>query len=170
MAFDREGFVDNFCSRHPEIVWAQRSDCIFLTVELPDAKNPKVKLEPEGKFFFSAVAGPDLLLFEIELELFDKVNVEASKINVGLRNIFCVIQKQEKGWWKRLLKAEGKPPLFLKVDWNKWVDEDEEDVEGSKFDDFDFSGMDDFSKANGDAEPDSDDEGMLYLPDLQKSG
>ncbi|MCO5577011.1 hypothetical protein L7F22_030833 [Adiantum nelumboides] len=157
-------------SRHPEIVWAQRSDCIFLTVELPDAKNTKVKLEPEGKFYFSAVAGPDNHLFEIELELLDKVVVEASKINVGLRNIFCMIQKQEKGWWKRLLKAEGKPPVFLKVDWNKWVDEDEEHAEGSKFNDFDFSGMDDFSKASEDVELDIDDEGMLYLPDLHKSG
>lgn len=57
---------------------------------------------------------------------------QASKINVGLRHIFCIIQKQEKGWWKRLLKAEGKPPPYLKVDWNKWVDEDEEGAEGSK--------------------------------------
>lgn len=64
------------CSRHPEIVWAQRSELVFLTVELPDAKDPKVKLEPEGKFVFSAVAGADNFLFEIELELFDKVNVE----------------------------------------------------------------------------------------------
>lgn len=132
-------------SRHPEIVWAQRSERIFLTVELPDARNPKIKLEPEGKFVFSATAGADDHLFEIELELFDNVNVEASKINMGLRHIFCVIQKHEKGWWKRLLKAEGKPPPYLKVDWNMWVDEDEEDAEGSKFDNFDFGGMDDFS-------------------------
>ncbi|KAH7287825.1 hypothetical protein KP509_32G076800 [Ceratopteris richardii] len=130
-------------SRHPEVKWAQRSNCIFLTVELPDAREPKVKLEPEGKFCFNAIAGPSNDVFEIELELFDKVDVEASKINIGLRNIFCVIQKQTKGWWKKLLKADGKSPLYLKVDWNKWVDEDEEAE--SKFDDFDFSGMDDFS-------------------------
>eukprot|EP00250_Pteridium_aquilinum_P004360 c14577_g1_i1 orf=140-544(+) len=132
-------------SRHPEIVWAQRSEQIFLTVELPDAKDPKVQLEPEGKFTFSAVAGADNQLFEIELELFDKVNVEASKINVGLRHIFCIIQKQDKGWWKRLLKSEGKLPPYVKADWNKWVDEDEDDAEGSKFDNLDFGGMDDFS-------------------------
>jgi hypothetical protein len=38
----------------------------------------------------------------------------------------------EKGWWKRLLRTEGKPPPFVKVDWNKWIDEDEEETEGSK--------------------------------------
>eukprot|EP00249_Psilotum_nudum_P013469 c24347_g2_i1 orf=156-557(+) len=131
-------------SRHPEIIWAQRSENLFLTVELPNAKNPKVKLDPEGKFIFSATAGPDDHLFELELELFDKVDVEASKINVGSRQIICIIQKQEKGWWKRLLKAEGKPPHFVKVDWDKWVDEDEESGT-SKFDNYDFGGMDDFS-------------------------
>eukprot|EP00249_Psilotum_nudum_P016555 c25881_g2_i3 orf=274-675(+) len=131
-------------SRHPEVVWAQRSDKIFLTVELPDTKNPKVKFEPEGKFIFSATAGHDDRLYELELELFDEVNVEASNINVGSRHIFCVVQKKKKGWWKRLLKSEGKSPLFLRADWNRWVDEDEESG-SSKFGNPEFGGMEDFS-------------------------
>lgn len=45
--------------------------------------------------------------------------------NVGLRNICYLIKKAENKWWSRLLKQEGKPPIFLKVDWDKWVDEDE---------------------------------------------
>lgn len=36
------------------------------------------------------------------------------------------MKKAEDKWWSRLLKQEGKPPVFLKVDWDKWVDEDEE--------------------------------------------
>ena len=51
---------------------------------------------------------------------------QESKINVGPRHIFCVIVKQEKKWWKRLVKAKGKPLPYVRVDWNKWVDEDEE--------------------------------------------
>lgn len=37
------------------------------------------------------------------------------------------MKKAESKWWSRLLKQEGKPPLFLKADWDKWVDEDEQD-------------------------------------------
>lgn len=37
-----------------------------------------------------------------------------------------MIEKAEKKWWSRLLKQEGKPPVFVKVDWDKWVEEDEE--------------------------------------------
>lgn len=130
-------------SRHPEVKWAQRTDKIFITILLPDAKNANVKLEPEGKVTFSATAGSLDTPFELNLELYDKVNVEASKINVGLRHILCVVEKAEKGWWKRLLKGEGKTPLYLKVDWDKWVDEDEEDekVGGDDFGGMDFSGM-----------------------------
>lgn len=65
-------------SRHPIVKWAQRSDKLFITVDLPDAKNVKVKLEPDGKFFFSATAGADNMAYEVDLDLYDKVDV-----NVG---------------------------------------------------------------------------------------
>lgn len=117
----------------------------------------KLKLEPEGKFLFSATK--DGVSYEIDIELADKVNAEVnagqrafkktlhiiayasryvdstlvlsgllqeSKVSVGVRSIVYVIQKSEKKWWTRLLKQEGKPPAFLKVDWDKWVDEEDE--------------------------------------------
>ncbi|RDX85853.1 hypothetical protein CR513_32895, partial [Mucuna pruriens] len=133
-------------SRHPEVKWAQRSDKVYVTVQLPDSKNAKVDLTPDGIFTFSANAGAQGHLYELKLELFDKANVEESKINVGVRGIFCVVQKAEEGWWKRLLKAEGKPPHYVKVDWDKWVDENED--EGFAGGDLDLGGMD-FSKFGG---------------------
>ena len=54
--------------------WAQRSDKLYLTVELPDAKDVKVKLEPEGRFMFSATK--DDVPYEVDIELFDKIKVE----------------------------------------------------------------------------------------------
>ncbi|RYR01669.1 hypothetical protein Ahy_B06g080538 isoform B [Arachis hypogaea] len=131
-------------SRHPEVKWAQRVDKVYVTVQLPDSKNAKVDLTPDGTFTFSASAGSADNQYELKLELFDKVNVEESKINVGVRSIFCVVQKAEEGWWKRLLRAEGKPPHYVKVDWDKWVDEDEEEGAGEP----DLGGMD-FSKFGG---------------------
>ncbi|XP_042993334.1 uncharacterized protein OsI_027940 isoform X2 [Carya illinoinensis] len=131
-------------SRHPEVKWAQRVDKVYLTVLLPDAKNAKVNLEPEGVFTFSASAGAGDLLYELKLNLFDKVDVEESKINIGVRSIFCILEKAEKVWWKRLMREDGKAPHFIKVDWDKWVDEDED----SGANDLDLGGMD-FSKFGG---------------------
>lgn len=55
--------------------------------------------------------------------------VQKCKTKVGLRNIICSIQKEEKAWWKRLLKSQEKPAPYIKVDWNKWCDEDDEESE-----------------------------------------
>lgn len=71
--------IDLLCSRHPITKWAQRSDRVFLTIELPDAKDVKLNLKPEGHFNFSA-KGSDDLPYELDLELFDAVNVEVSAI------------------------------------------------------------------------------------------
>ncbi|XP_010522788.1 PREDICTED: uncharacterized protein OsI_027940 [Tarenaya hassleriana] len=133
-------------SRHPEVKWAERTDKIFLTVQLPDSKDAKVNLDPEGVFTFSANAGPENHLYELKLELHDKVNVEASKINIGVRNIFCILEKAEPKRWDKLLRG-GKPPHYVKVDWDKWVDEDEEKGAGG-MGDLDLGGMD-FSSFGG---------------------
>lgn len=68
--------------------------------------------------------------------LLTTVWLQESKISVGVRSIVSVVQKAEGGWWKRLLRGEGKAPHYVKVDWDKWADEDED--EGMYFCFFDF--------------------------------
>lgn len=150
-------------SRQPEVLWAQRFDKIYLTVSLPDAKDVSVKSEPQGLFTFSAV-GAQGDPFSFSLELYDTISPEGSKTNIGLRNIICSIQKEKKGWWKRLLKSEEKPAPYIKVDWNKWCDEDEEENALS-----DSLPSDDDIGVNGRYDESSDDDGLLYLPDLEKA-
>ena len=38
----------------------------------------------------------------------------------------CIVEKAEKVWWSRLLKEQGRTPHYVKIDWDKWVDEDED--------------------------------------------
>lgn len=76
-------------SRHPEIVWAQRSDKVYLTVELPDSKDTKVNITPEGLFTYSAVSGPDNAPYSAELSLFEKINVEVELFLVFFVAIVC---------------------------------------------------------------------------------
>ncbi|PWA52268.1 Fatty acid hydroxylase [Artemisia annua] len=89
--------------------------------------------------------GADNVPYEIDIDLHDKVDVNESKSSVGSRNIFYLIKKEESKWWSRLLKQEGKTPVFVKVDWDKWVDEDEQDEKAAA--DMDFGDMD-FSNLN----------------------
>lgn len=131
-------------SRHPTLKWAQRDDLLFITIDLPDAKDVKLKLEPEGKFYFSATSGADNIPYEIDIYLYDKVDVNESKASIGSRNIVYLVKKEESKWWSRLLKQEGRTPVFIKADWDKWVDEDEQDEKAGPdmdFDDVNFSSL-----------------------------
>lgn len=66
-------------SRHPEVLWAQRSDKVYLTISLPDAKEISVKCEPQGLFRFSAM-GKQGESFDFSLELFGRIVPEVSVI------------------------------------------------------------------------------------------
>ncbi|KAL4574707.1 hypothetical protein LXL04_021543 [Taraxacum kok-saghyz] len=103
-------------------LWAQRADVLFITIDLPNTKNVKLKLEPEGKFYFSATVGSQNLPYEIDINLHDKVKVNA-------------------------FEGRGKTPMFVKCDWDKWVDEDEQDEKAGA--DMDFGDID-FSLKQGD--------------------
>lgn len=154
-------------THHPEILWAQRSKKIFLTVELPDAKNTQVKLEPNGHFTF--IAGAKNSKYDIKMQLYGRLNVEESKIIEGHRHTFCIIQKEEKGWWKRLLEKEGKAPPFIKADWNHWIDEDEEEEGEDEMDNFNLNrSMNMTDLPEMDPTEDSDDEDG-EVPNLQKA-
>lgn len=36
------------------------------------------------------------------------------------------MEKAEKGWWKKLLRGDERTPHYVKVDWDKWADEDDD--------------------------------------------
>ncbi|CAL9193783.1 co-chaperone protein p23-2 isoform X1 [Musa acuminata AAA Group] len=150
--------------RQPEVLWAQRSDKVYLTVSLPDARDVSVESEPQGAFRFSAV-GAQGEHFDFSLELYDSIVPEASKTNIGMRNIICSIKKEKKGWWKRLQKSEEKPAPYIKVDWNKWCDEDDEESDIADS----LASDDENNEINGMNDESSDDDGLLYLPDLEKA-
>ncbi|XP_076940996.1 co-chaperone protein p23-1-like isoform X2 [Bidens hawaiensis] len=68
-----------------------------------------------------------------------------------------IVKKEESKWWARLIKQEGRTPVFIKVDWNKWVDEDEQDEKAGadmEFDDVNFSSL----NLGGGGEEDYEDE------------
>jgi prostaglandin-E synthase len=64
------------CSRQPEVLWAQRSEKVYLTISVPDAEDVVLKTEPQGILSFSAVAHGES--FSLTLELFDSVLPEVS--------------------------------------------------------------------------------------------
>lgn len=117
----------------PRVLWAQRHDTVFLTFEVFEAKEEKIQIEAD-KVSFAATRGTDGAKFAVELELFAVVDPDASKVNVGHREVALVLKKASTTdpYWPRLLKTTQKMH-YIHTDFSKWKDEDEEDEEEGGF-------------------------------------
>ncbi|KAG1668035.1 hypothetical protein FOA52_006568 [Chlamydomonas sp. UWO 241] len=123
----------------PTVLWAQRTDKLYITIEVPDCKEPKTELsnvDGHGRLTFAGKGGSEQLDYAVDLDFNKEIDVEGSKIAITARHIFIIVAKPEEDTehWPRLTKE--KHQSHIKCDWDKWVDEDEEDD-----DKFDTSGM-----------------------------
>ncbi|EAU92963.1 wos2 [Coprinopsis cinerea okayama7 len=132
--------------QHPEVLWAQRSstsdaakNIIYLTVNLPniDPSTLEYKLTANS-IHFKAKAGTPTADKEygFDIDLFEEVDPEASKNNLTTRSLVAVIRKKElkEEYWPRLTKEKVRN-AFIKTDFDKWVDEDEQDGGAPDLDD-----------------------------------
>lgn len=107
----------------PLVTWAQRPEMIFLTVCLEDCKDPKIEIK-SNYVKFQGKGGPDRGEHNVIIHLLKEINPDESKIVIKERVIEFQLKKKGKGpYWKRLLKDEAKQH-WLRVDFNKWQDED----------------------------------------------
>merc|ERR1712156_469461 len=111
----------------PMVMWAQRPNLIILTICVEDCKDPEIKVESD-KLIFKGVGGPEKKQHELTINFFKDIDTEKTKYAVRDRVIEFALEKKdgEGPYWKRLVKEEKKQH-WLKVDFNKWRDEDEAD-------------------------------------------
>ncbi|CAK1579336.1 unnamed protein product [Parnassius mnemosyne] len=155
----------------PPVLWAQEREHVFLTIDI-ESKDPEIKIE-KSSVYFKGVNVRDNKVYEVSLPLHSEVNPEKSNfVNKG-RCIEIMLQKESgsNNFWPALLK-DKKKPHYLKIDFNKWRDEDDEEAEeGGELDLSSMlqamgsdKGAGDKKPSFDDLESDSDDEN---LPDLE---
>lgn len=137
-------------------IWAQRPDGVFLTIDLNEAQDIKVSLDSEKLSFSGKAAGNH---YEFTLDFFAPIVKEESKWSPK-RLIEFYLKKESEGTWTSLSK---KKLPWVKVDWKRWQDSDDE--EEGKNNQWNLDGLGDmnFGDMGGGEEYDSDDE---ELPDL----
>ncbi|PVI08574.1 HSP20-like chaperone [Periconia macrospinosa] len=120
----------------PEVTWAQRSSAtepeknyIFLTIVATDVPETDKQLDlTETKLSFKGTSTSKKVTYAVDLEFFAEIDPKESKIHHTGRDIELVLRKKElkEEYWPRLLK-DNKKMHFLKTNFDKWVDEDEQD-------------------------------------------
>lgn len=120
----------------PTVLWAQTKKALFVTVDLPDLKDYNIELEEQYLKFHANVEGNE---YGFELEFLKPINKEESRYQVT-RSLHFMITKKEEERWSSIIKDSSKTRNWLKCDWNRWIDTDEEENPSGKFDM--FGGMD----------------------------
>ncbi|KAG7350292.1 HSP20-like chaperone [Nitzschia inconspicua] len=109
------------------IKYAQRKDSLYLTIALSDVKDEKIVLtDTQLKFTGTSDDKP----YEVDIEFFKAVDADGSTYKVLPRSVQMHIlkkDKQEDEFWPRLLKDKALEKNQVKIDWDRYVDEDEED-------------------------------------------
>ncbi|KAL4795841.1 HSP20-like chaperone [Aspergillus venezuelensis] len=183
----------------PEVTWAQRSSAtepernyLYVNIKAADVPRSDAKLDITAKNVTFSGPSKKGVTYSVSLDLYGEIDPENSKVNHSDREVELVLRKKElkEEFWPRLLE-EAKKFHFLKTDFDKWVDEDEQDEApeedyGNNFGGFDPSdqgglGNIDFSKLGGltgaggagdlGAEGEDDDEDEIpELEDAEKAG
>jgi len=110
---------------HPSVLWAQRDSLVYLTISVEDMKIDDLTVN-EKTLHIKGASGSTQQEYECTLEFFGEINATDYHRTSSSRHVELVIPKATNGWWPRLLKDSKKVP-WIKVDFNKWKDEDEED-------------------------------------------
>ena len=130
-------------------MWAQRKNLVSLTINVEDCKEPVITLEPT-KVYFKGTGGPDKKTSEVTIDLFGEIDTEVSfnlkgflvaftltqffvfqesKYFVRERSIEFFLRKKEEGpYWPSIFK-DKKKVHWLKIDFNRWRDEDDSEPE-----------------------------------------
>ena len=133
----------------PPVLWAQRSsktesakNFIYLTIAVPDVPKKDLKLDLTATGLrFEGKSDTLKKTYRVALDFYAEIDEDESKINHTARDIEMKLIKKElkDEYWPRLLK-DTKKMHFLKTDFDKWVDEDEQN-EAADEDFSNFGGM-----------------------------
>lgn len=130
----------------PEIRWAQRSSAtepeknkLWITIAVPDLVESDVNVT-DTHFKFT---GKDATRsYALELELFAEVDPSLTRKVSTQQKVAVELRKKEAKaeYWPRLTKDTKRRP-FVRTDFDKWVDEDEQDEVSAEDDAFAGAGM-----------------------------
>ncbi|OJZ84649.1 hypothetical protein ASPFODRAFT_209134 [Aspergillus luchuensis CBS 106.47] len=120
---------------HPEVTWAQRSsdsdperNYLYVSIKAADVARSDATLDIKPTNVTFTGNSKKGVKYHVSLDLFAEIDPENSKVNHSDREVELVLRKKElkEEYWPRLLKTTQKIH-FLKTNFDKWVDEDEQD-------------------------------------------
>lgn len=135
----------------PHLTWAQRREKIFITWDYIGAQDVSVDFGESELSFRARVGDKTYAMGNVPLS--GKVVPAECKWFGNDRCVQAILKKAEAEWWDTLVADKTYKP-YVKVDWSKWVEEEDAEYDGPGA--FDFAGS--YGADYDDDDMDSDDD------------
>lgn len=112
----------------PIVKWAQRTDKLYITIELYESHGAQVTLTTDNRhLLFKAGSRGKNYALDLHFHAAIQPFVDRSKqVHFGKRWIKIMVFKAEEDahFWPRLLADKFSKPPFLKIDWDNWMEDE----------------------------------------------
>ena len=108
----------------PSLIWHQNKESIFFVIELPETSEHNINISNEKLSFFALSSSKS---YEMAFDFFENIDSEKSSYIIENKHIKFSLKKGESNNWLFLTKDKNVYRNNIKINWNAWVDEDEED-------------------------------------------
>lgn len=120
---------------NPSILWAQDRNHIFITLEVANIKQQNIIFENNSIIF---EANSEEINYNVIINLFGEIETDKCNWNIKQNCVKLFLKKVKNIFWNRLTTQKQNN---IKIDWSKWILEDESDSEEenemiSNFNDF----------------------------------
>ncbi|XP_034099449.1 very-long-chain (3R)-3-hydroxyacyl-CoA dehydratase 3 [Drosophila albomicans] len=109
----------------PFVYWSQTKHTLLLKVDLKDAKGVIADFTPTTLSFSANGHGArGRNAYKFQLRFYEFIDDETATFTVTDHKIELLIRKVEPAWWVRLVATPQKPH-WLRIDFDRWVSEDD---------------------------------------------
>lgn len=126
----KTGFVGASNYRSPFVFWAQDKDHIFLKVDVQDSVSPVIKIQENTLEVITEGCGAGgVNLYRSFIKLLHPIVEKESTYTVLASHIDVrLVKLSQDDWWPKLHEGAKKLP-WLKLDFDRWKNEEEEEDE-----------------------------------------
>ena len=109
----------------PYVYWGQNDEKLFVSIKIDSPRD--VDLQFEKNILKMSCSSSNNINYQINMNLFDEIEIEGSNYTTKSQKIECIIKKCEPKLWSILTK-HNQYKQFIKIDWDKWteINKDEE--------------------------------------------
>lgn len=124
----------------PNILWSQTSDIISLQLQIINCEDIEFNILENNILQFSGISNKNTTIenkYEFRFRLTSFINSEY-KINNNNREINVLLNKNKNNWWNKLTSC-NEYKSHIRINWDKWIDEDEDETKNEQNNMFDMN-------------------------------